>query len=612
MPGHNDYVGQTIGNYIMLEKLGSGEFGSVYRAQNKLIAERVVAIKVINEKYVSSPEECERFLDEARVLLKLQHPSILPIFDIGEHQGTPYIVVEFAPEGSLSNYMARQQHRPVPLDKALLIITQLGQGLYFAHQQHIVHRDLKPDNILFNTKGQAMLADFGISIEVVTSTQRSTAISGTPPYMAPEQFQGITSMLSDQYALGCITYELLTGRRPFQASDFAGWALKHTQETPIPPRQLNPTISVSVEQAILKAMAKERTQRFATVAAFVAALSPQGVIPVAPSRKVLRSPAGQTVLGNTEVTIGRAPDNTYAINNSQVSGHHAVIRPQGQEYAIVDLQSTNKTYVNGQALPPQVAHILKPGDTIQVGQTSFEFANEISAPPTVAALPPTMAAYPPTVAAPPPAITPLPPTAAAIAPPPPTVAASPPPMAAFPPTVAAPPPALAATPPVYARGQYPGAPVLMTPQVMNTPSTPERNRKVLWIALGVIAVLFIAVFAVAAQNHTPKALALNQTYAGNLRDSAGNTSTMNFIFDSESQSTGVIQGRIAVASPFDFEGESTFSGTVDSQGNLSFSFTLQNGVTITFTGTVSSDNSSITSGQYQGTDRESGTWGVQK
>jgi len=103
MPVNNNYSGQIIGNYLMMERLGSGEFGSVYRAQNRLITERIVAIKLINDKYVSSQEECNHFLNEARVLLKLQHPYILPVFDIGEHQGVPYIVLEFAPTGSLRN-----------------------------------------------------------------------------------------------------------------------------------------------------------------------------------------------------------------------------------------------------------------------------------------------------------------------------------------------------------------------------------------------------------------------------------------------------------------------------------------------------------------------------
>jgi serine/threonine protein kinase len=407
MPESDNYSGQTIGNYLILEKLGTGEFGSVYRAQNRFIAERVVAIKVINEKYVSSPEECAHFLDEARVLLRLQHPYILPVFDIGEHEGKPYIVVEFEETGSLRSYIARQPDQRVPLEKALALLTQMGVGLHFAHQQHVVHRDLKPDNILINARGEAVLADFGISVEVKTSTSRDATISGTPPYMAPEQFQGIASVQSDQYALACIAYEMLAGRRPFQAISFPEWAIKHLREAPLPPRQFNPAIPVPVEQAILKAMAKERTQRFSDVAAFTAALSPQGIFPSVTAQTVLRSPAGQTVLGKADVTVGRAPDNTYVINDGQVSAHHALLRAQNQGHVIIDLNSRNKTYVNGQPIPAQVPHQLKRGDVIRVGETSFNYTDDISELPIVMptpVLPPT----PPVKPAPTPVLTPLP------------------------------------------------------------------------------------------------------------------------------------------------------------------------------------------------------------
>jgi serine/threonine protein kinase len=593
---HNNYLGQTIGNYIILERLGSGGFGSVYRAQNKLITERVVAIKVINEQYISSPEECKYFLNEARVLLRLQHPYILPIFDIGEHEGIPYIVLELAPTGSLNSYIERQQHRPLPIDKALLIISQVGQGLYFAHQQHIVHRDLKPDNILFNAKGDAMLADFGISLEVATSTQRNAAITGTPPYMAPEQFQGTTSMLSDQYALGCITYELLTGQRPFQATNFTEWAIQHTQKTPIPPRQLNPSIPVHVEQAILKAMAKDRTQRFANVAAFIEALSTQKTLPAVPAHKVLKSPAGQTVLDKGEVTIGRGHDNTYALVDAQVSNHHAVIRQQGEDYAIADLASTNKTYVNGQVLSPHTARVLKPGDVIRIGQTNFEFTNEISAPPpTVAAPLPTIAAPLPTVAAPPSTVVA---PSSIIAPPP--------------PTVAAPAPSTRIAQPAYAPSQYQPASVLMDPQIVPTPSAPKQKRTTLWVVLSIIGVIVILgiIGLLTQQTNTAKDLVLNRTYTG----SADTGITVSVRFTGENQSTGEIQGLMNTSQlnrPCSFN-----NGTVDSQGNIKFLCSVINtsGTTLTYTitGTVSSDNSNITNGTYNDGAGDTGTWTAQE
>jgi serine/threonine protein kinase len=620
MPGNDNYSGQAVGNYLIQEELGSGEFGSVYRAQNKLIAERVVAIKFINAKYVSSQEECEHFLDEARVLLRLQHPYILPVFDIGEHQGTPYFVIEFAPTGSLRSYLEGQISRQIPVDKALTILSQVGQGLYFAHLQRVVHRDLKPDNILFNARGAAMLADFGIAVEVATSTRRNATITGTPPYMAPEQFQGIASVLSDQYALGCIAYELLTGRRPFQASSFAEWASKHSQEMPVPPRQLNPVIPEYIERAILRAMAKERSKRFPDVAAFVAAISPQGVYPTVATRTVLRSPAGQTVLANTDITIGRAPDNTYVIKDSQISGHHAVIRRSGQGYAIFDLKSTNKTFVNEQEVLPETPRLLRQGDSIRIGATTFEYTDDISVlPGAVAPLPSTVAATPPL----------LPPTSRAA----PTVLVTPPPAPMHQPVN---------TPlPVYqpvniAPSAYQYAP----PPVMMPQQQRKKSNKSLWIILTVIGVLVLScgilgtigyvynqgqnqagnVTPTTTQTSTqntdqgPKALTLNQLYSGTVTSNrSGNTTPLSLQFESENQNNGAITVALLIScASFDFctaPNGSALAGTVTHDGVVTFSMQLvNNGVTITFSGTMSSDDISITNGIYTGTDGESGIW----
>jgi serine/threonine protein kinase len=162
----------------------------------------------------------------------------------------------------------------LPLSEALTILSQVGQALQYAHQKTIIHRDLKPENILLNAKGEALLADFGIATVLATGSVRYVEATGTPAYMAPEQFRGKVSKESDQYALGCIAYELFTGSRPFNAPDFVAMAFQHATEPPIPPRQLNPQLPFSIEQAILKAMAKERKDRYPDVAAFIAAIQP--------------------------------------------------------------------------------------------------------------------------------------------------------------------------------------------------------------------------------------------------------------------------------------------------------------------------------------------------
>src|SRR5207249_2002146 len=128
----------------------------------------------------------------------------------------------------------------------------IGEALQHAHQQNIIHRDLKPENILFNARGEALLADFGIARMLATAGIRQGTIIGTPPYMSPEQFRGTASKESDQYALGCIAYELFTGQLPFTAPDMVALMFKHIQEAPTAPRQLNPQVPVHIEQAILK------------------------------------------------------------------------------------------------------------------------------------------------------------------------------------------------------------------------------------------------------------------------------------------------------------------------------------------------------------------------
>jgi serine/threonine protein kinase len=261
---------KQIGNYRIKSEIASGTFGSVYLAKHSILHDRPpVAIKLLHT-HLGSEKEQERFFQEARFLDKLKHPHILPLEDTGLYEGFPYSVVEYAANGTLGDRLDQHLSQPLPIRDALTILSQIAQALQYAHDQNIVHRDLKPANILFNAQGEAVLADFGIAV-VLEQTKR-VEVEGTPPYMAPEQFQGEVSKRSDQYALGCIAYELLTGRRPFVASDFFAMMNKHLYEQPIPPTKLNPNLPEYVEQAILKAMAKQREDRYSDVSAFVAAL----------------------------------------------------------------------------------------------------------------------------------------------------------------------------------------------------------------------------------------------------------------------------------------------------------------------------------------------------
>ncbi len=272
MTQHDMYVGTQIGNYRVTSLLASGGFGSVYLAKHTILSERTVAFKVLHAVYLNATDERESFLLEAQLLEKLKHPNILPILDVGiSSSNTPYIIAEYAAHGSLRENIKLQGGRPLPFMQALKILTQVGEALQYAHQQNIIHRDLKPENILFDAQNKVLLADFGIATPL-TGTSKVDKIAGTPLYMAPEQFKGVASRESDQYSLACIAYELLTGEPPFESADFMAMAYQHTNEQPMPPRQHNPALPSHVEQALLKALAKDRHARYPSVEAFMSAL----------------------------------------------------------------------------------------------------------------------------------------------------------------------------------------------------------------------------------------------------------------------------------------------------------------------------------------------------
>ncbi len=275
MASGNEYIGKVIGNYRIVQIVSSGAFGSVYLAEHTILTGRIVAIKLLHSALAGSQNaELDRFLQEARLLEKLRHPYILATLDAGVYEispdgSIPYIMTEYAPNGSLRDRIRRQYPDLLPLSEVLTILSQIGKGLQYIHQQKIIHRDLKPENILFNADEEALLADFGIAI--IADIEPDEHTMGTFAYMAPEQFQGKSSRKSDQYSLGCIAYELVTGHVPFSGS-VEQVRYKHLYELPIAPRQFNPQLPVYIEQAILKAMAKNPEDRHRNVAAFISAL----------------------------------------------------------------------------------------------------------------------------------------------------------------------------------------------------------------------------------------------------------------------------------------------------------------------------------------------------
>jgi serine/threonine protein kinase len=264
-------IGKLIGNYRIKAEINSGGFGSIYVAEHEHLSGRVVAIKLLHI-YLNSAQERDQFVQEAQFLSMLEHPFILPLIDFGFSDGRAYLIAKYAGGGSLRDLLNRSVL--LPLTAVVSILMQIGQALSYAHNRNIIHRDLKPENILFDAQGKVLLCDFGIATMLSSASVKNLSIvSGTPPYMAPEQFRGTASKESDQYALGCIAYEMLTGRRPFSAPDFVAMGFKHLTESPVPPTRYNPHLAPAIEAAVLKAMAKRREERHPSVLAFLAALS---------------------------------------------------------------------------------------------------------------------------------------------------------------------------------------------------------------------------------------------------------------------------------------------------------------------------------------------------
>ncbi len=265
---------QTIGKYRIVEEIASGACGRVYRGEDTSQHNRPIAIKLMHSAHLRSSQDHSNFLQEARLITLLKHPSIVSVLDVGIEANFPYLVMAYAPNGSLYDHLKQREPHPLPIKVALNILFQIGTALQYAHRQNVIHRDLKPANILFDAHGDALLADFSVATMLKTSIKYGTA-TGTPYYMAPEQFHGTISKEADQYALGCIAYQMMTGRLPFDAPDFFALGYKHMTNNPVPPTQLNLLVPPPVEAAILRAMAKQRTDRFPDVASFLAALGKQ-------------------------------------------------------------------------------------------------------------------------------------------------------------------------------------------------------------------------------------------------------------------------------------------------------------------------------------------------
>lgn len=261
-----EYSGQQFGNYRLTRLLGRGGFADVYLGEHIYLNTRA-AIKILRARLTQ--EDSAPFLTEARTIAGLNHPNIVRVFDFGMQQDTPFLVMDYAPNGNLRQRFHRGVQLPAPV--ILPYIKQISSALQYAHDHKLIHRDVKPENLLVGQNGEVLLSDFGIAIIDRNSLSRSLEeTTGTVTYMAPEQLQGKPRTASDLYALGVIIYEWLSGAPPFQGS-FSEVASQQMLVSPSPLRLKVAAIAPQIEEVVMMALAKDPEQRFLSMQAFARA-----------------------------------------------------------------------------------------------------------------------------------------------------------------------------------------------------------------------------------------------------------------------------------------------------------------------------------------------------
>ena len=261
-----DRVGQQLGNYRLTRLLGRGGFADVYLGEHLYLKNRA-ALKVLHTSLAD--EDVEQFLAEAQTLARLAHPNIVRVLDFAVERGNPFLVMEYAPRGTMRQHHPRGSY--LSLETTTAYVKQVAAALQYAHNHNVIHRDIKPENILLASHQQVLLSDFGLALfSPVPELLSTQEMSGTLPYMAPEQFHGRPRFTSDQYSLGIVAYEWLCGIRPFEGS---AWQIvnQHLSAPPPPLREKDPSLPKAVEEVVLKALAKDPEQRYVSMQRFAQA-----------------------------------------------------------------------------------------------------------------------------------------------------------------------------------------------------------------------------------------------------------------------------------------------------------------------------------------------------
>ena len=297
-------IGTTLGRFEIISELGRGGMAVVYKARQSDL-DRIVAIKILPPEMTHDTNYVARFRHEARSAARLEHPHIMPVYEVGEIDGLHYIAMKYIQGRTLKDLV--QEDGALSVRRAAEILSQIGDALDHAHRQGIIHRDIKPSNIMITDEGWGYLTDFGLARGTDGATSGLTmagTVMGTPEYMSPEQAQGLASVgpPTDIYALGVVLYELLTDTFPFHAETPMAMLAARLLQAPIPPRDVRGDLPPAVEDVVMRSLARKPEARFASAAEMVSALRVAAGIGAAPQAQPPLTPVGGVpAIGETMV-----------------------------------------------------------------------------------------------------------------------------------------------------------------------------------------------------------------------------------------------------------------------------------------------------------------------
>jgi serine/threonine protein kinase len=376
-------VGKTFGDFELMGEIGRGGMGVVFKAR-QISLERIVALKMLLTQHLLDPARLLRFVAEARIIAALDHPNIVHIYQVGQCEFGHFFAMEYIHGRTLEGVAKEKQ--PFPLSQAVRLMTIVGEAVQFAHAKGVVHRDLNPANIMIDRFRRPVVMDFGIAKDLgkASSLTQQGAIVGTPAFMAPEQASdnlGPVGPYTDIYALGAILYMLLTGKPPYDEAKALSTILKVIGPTPpAPPRDLRADVPAELERIVLKCLAKQPADRFASAAELVEALrrwrrpaitkNVAAALPQLLQVILTVQDSGQEFRLRKPINlIGRAPDCKLVLRASDVSKHHCQILIDRDTIAIEDLGSANGTFVNGKRVEKARLHN---GDELRIANRALQ------------------------------------------------------------------------------------------------------------------------------------------------------------------------------------------------------------------------------------------------